>query len=668
MSRRPPAPSDSALALPRPHSSEGGLASPKPRSNEGGLASPKPRSGEGGWRPTFGAVPDARGATFRVWASGAQSVTLVAEGPGRRSPSRFRLERTASDVFEAHLDGVQHGALYRYYLDESGPYPDPASRFQPDGVHGLSQVIDWRRYRWGDSAWRGVRFEDLVLYELHVGTFSGPGTFRGVIDRLPHLVELGVTGIELMPVAAFAGRRNWGYDGVALFAPACQYGRPEDLQDLVDRAHGAGLAVLLDVVYNHLGPDGAYLPFFSPDFFSPHHRSPWGRSVNLDGPGSAMVRRFLVENALHWILEYHIDGLRLDATHALMDDSSQHFLEELADALHALDPGRPVHVIAEDERNLPTIVRRESAGGMGLDGVWADDFHHQVHRLLTGESQGYYADYSGRTTDIVTTVNQGWFYTGQHSGYAGYARGSEAWDVDRQRFVFCLQNHDQVGNRALGERLNHLTDLPSCRAASALLLLVPETPLIFMGEEWAASTPFLYFTDHHDELGRLVTEGRRREFERFSTFSDPGASTRIPDPQDERTFVASRLNWQEATREPHASMLRLYGALLALRGADPGMVDGGGERATVAQALDARTIAVYRHTASDRMLVVARFIERGSVSVDVGPSFGGADVVLTTEDRDFAPDAMPARVSFPGSSIAIEFARPGAVVFRVVPG
>jgi maltooligosyltrehalose trehalohydrolase len=666
------------------------------------------------WRPTFGALLHEGSTTFRVWSSAAQSVAVALEGTDGRRPRRVALERMDANLFEARIEAGGDRTLYRYLLDGQGPYPDPASRFQPHGVHGPSQVVDWTRHTWTDLGWRGVRFEDLVVYELHVGTFTRPGSFLGIVDRLAYLVDLGVTAIELMPVAAFPGRRNWGYDGVALFAPACEYGRPEDLRHLVDSAHRAGLAVLLDVVYNHLGPDGAYLCVFSPDFLSPHHASPWGKGINLDGPGSAMVRRFLVENALHWIVEYHIDGLRLDATHALADEGDRHFLAELADTVHGLDLGRRVHVIAEDERNLATLVRRPSAGGMGLDGVSADDFHHQMHRLLARESEGYYADYAGGIEDVATTINRGWFYTGQHSTHTGGAKGSDARDVDRQRFVFCLQNHDQVGNRALGERLTQLTDLPSCRAAAALLLLVPETPLLFMGEEWAASTPFLYFTDHHDELGRLVTEGRRREFARFQSFPDPDARTLVPDPQDERTFESSRLDWHEIGRDPHASMRRLYRALLALRGRDARLADGARDPMRAAHALDADTICVTRRSDGGDLLLVARFTQGGRVELPatilertraaphpagalpavrqgfspagalpvVGRGFSPAaisveqrfspvpadaepwDVVLTTEDPPFAPDAAPPRVTTAASTVAIEFARPSAVIFR----
>ncbi len=642
------------------------------------------------WRPTFGALPHGGATTFRVWAQAPHSVGLAIEGPDGLTRN-LPLERVAAEMFEARVEGAGHGTLYRYVLDDAGPYPDPASRFQPDGVHGPSQVVDWSRYEWSDGTWRGVRFEDLVIYEVHVGTFTRSGSFRGVADRLEYLAHLGVTAIELMPVAAFPGARNWGYDGAALFAPARDYGTPDDLRDLVNDAHRAGIAVLLDVVYNHLGPDGAYLPAFSPRFFSPHHKSPWGDGVNLDDTGCAMVRRFLVENALHWILEYHVDGLRLDATHALSDESDRHFLAELADAVHGLDLGRHAHLIAEDERNLAALVRRPEAGGMGLDGVWADDFHHEMHRLLTGEGEGYYGDYSGRVEDIAASINQGWVYTGQRSACTGRAKGSDPRGVDRQRFVFCLQNHDQVGNRALGERLTHLADLPSCRAAAAVLLMAPETPLIFMGEEWAASTPFQYFTDHHDELGTHVTEGRRREFARFPAFSDPDARRRIPDPQDERTFDTSRLRWDEVTSEPHASMLRLYRALLAARGRDPRLVDGESSRPPAARALDADTIAVTRNNGNGDVLLVARFRAGGRVEVPIpsdsashapaeraGPSTrasgslraGGtacADrwtVILTTEDPSFAPDPATPDVATTDRSIVVDFARPSAVVLR----
>ena len=407
-----------------------------------------------------------------------------------------------------------------------------------------------------------------VFYELHVGTFTPEGTFRGVLERLPYLKNLGITAIELMPVADFPGNRNWGYDGVALFAPARCYGEPGDLRALVDAAHQHGLAVYLDVVYNHLGPDGAYANVFSPHYFTDRHQSPWGSGVNLDGPHSAEVRRFFIENALHWVHEYHIDGLRLDATHAMQDDSPVHFLAELTTTVRE-QSGRPVLFVAEDHRNLARMLRPVAAGGWGIDAVWADDFHHQARVHVAHDHEGYYADFTGRAEDLATTLRQGWFFSGQHSTFLGGPRGSDPSGLSPKQFVVCIQNHDQIGNRADGARLHHEVDEGTFRALSTLLLLLPQTPLLFMGQEWAASSPFLFFTDHADDLGRKVTEGRRQEFSAFAAFADPARRAAIPDPQDPRTFARSRLQWDEAERDPHARMRRLYQRLLEIRHATP---------------------------------------------------------------------------------------------------
>ncbi|HXH06040.1 MAG TPA: malto-oligosyltrehalose trehalohydrolase, partial [Vicinamibacterales bacterium] len=516
-----------------------------------------------GWAPFFGAVPVDGGARFRVWAPGARAVTVVVETGA--AAGEHALAREPDDTFTAVVGGARPGDRYRLRRDGGPPMPDPASRFQPEGVHGPSEIVDPAAFEWHDTDWPGVAAGDLVLYELHVGTFTPEGTFAAAAARLPYLRDLGVTAIELMPVADFPGRRNWGYDPAALFAPARCYGPPDDLRRLVDTAHALGLAVHLDVVYNHLGPDGAYLAAFSPPFFTDRHRSPWGAGVNLDGPGSAMVRRFLIENALHWLHEYHIDGLRLDATHALADDGPRHFLAELASAVHAAARGRPALVIAEDSRNLAVLVREPDEGGWGLDGVWADDFHHVVRVMLAGDRDGYYADYEGTTAELAATLRDGWLYQGRMSRYLGAPRGSDPRGVPKRKFVIAIQNHDQVGNRAFGDRLHHAIDPAAYRAASALLLLAPETPLLFMGQEWAATTPFLYFTDHGPELGARVSAGRRREFARFAAFRDERARARIPDPQAESTFLASRLRWEEPERPPHGAVLRLYRRLLALR-------------------------------------------------------------------------------------------------------
>src|SRR4051794_18371929 len=375
------------------------------------------------WSPSLGAWPEGDGTRFRVWAPKAKTIEVVVERPGREllvAP----LVRGPDDHFSGHVPGVGAGDRYRYRVDGRGPFPDPASRFQPEGVHGPSQVVDPGRFDWTDQGWRGITPETLVVYELHVGTFSPEGTFGGVTSRLGALRDLGVTAIELMPLADFAGDRNWGYDGVSLFAPSRSYGTPDDLRRLVDEAHRLGLAVLLDVVYNHFGPAGNYTSEFSDQYFS-SKESGWGCCMNLDGEGSEHVTELFIGNALYWLHEYHFDGLRLDATHALHDEKPPHFLEVLADRVRAAFPGRWIPLIAEDHRNLDTMLRPREEGGWGLGGVWADDFHHQMRRLLAGDDEGYYLDFAGTTADLATTINQGWFFTGQRSTYLDEPRGTD---------------------------------------------------------------------------------------------------------------------------------------------------------------------------------------------------------------------------------------------------
>jgi maltooligosyltrehalose trehalohydrolase len=573
----------------------------------------------------------------------------------------------ADGMFSGWVTDAAPGHRYRYRLNGGDAYPDPASRFQPDGVHGPSMIVSPWTFEWTDGRWTGVPLADLVIYELHVGTFSQSGSFAGVMSHLPALRDLGITAIELMPVAAFPGERNWGYDGVDLFAPARCYGLPDDLRRLVDAAHRHGLAVIIDVVYNHLGPDGAYLQQFSPHYFTQRHHSPWGAGVNLDGEHSRRVREFFIENALHWIHEYHLDGVRLDATHAIQDESPQHFLAELADRVHGSTGGRHVHVIAEDDRNLARIVTAADAGGWGLDAVWADDFHHQVRRAVAGDADGYFRDYRGTSEDIAATIRQGWFFTGQHSQHRGGPRGTDAAAVPPQRFVYCLQNHDQVGNRAFGERLHHQIDLAAYRAVSALLLMLPHTPLLFMGQEWAASSPFLYFTDHHPELGRLVTEGRRREFRAFSAFAGETAGAAIPDPQAADTFLASRLDWTERGAPSHAQMLQLYTELLAIRHRH--LAAASNADAATARALDADTIAIRRRARNgDLVLVVVRL--RGTGSVDLGPIGSEAQpwaLVLSTEAPAFTTQPAPPSLALAGDAPVVRFSGPAAVILRARP-
>jgi maltooligosyltrehalose trehalohydrolase len=615
------------------------------------------------WTPTLGATVHASATAFRVWAPDAEKIELVLEnGP------RHRMYKDADGYFSLIVPDVGAGELYRYAVGEQGPFPDPASRFQPLGVHGPSAVVDPAAYAWTDSQWEGVAIEDLSVYELHVGTFTGQGAFRAAMERLPVLAGLGVTAVELMPVADFAGSRNWGYDGVSLFAPARCYGTPDDLRALVNEAHRVGLAVLFDVVYNHFGPDGAYQGVFSRHYFSRVHRSPWGDGINFDGPQSGPVRDFFIENALRWIHEYHADGLRIDATHAIVDDSPRHILASISGAVRASLAGsaRRVHLFAEDHSNLAGMVQPESHGGWGLDGLWSDDFHHQMRRALAGDSDGYFQDFDGSAASIAETARKGWFYTGQHSPYFGRDRGTDPSGVDYPRFVFFLQNHDQIGNRAFGDRLHHKIGLAEYRAAAVLWLLLPETPLFFMGQEWAASTPFLYFTDHNPELGKLVTEGRRREFSRFRAFSDPHGRESIPDPQDQRTFESSRLVWAERDREPHAGILRLHQELLKMRRAEPALRTIMRSPKLEIEAIG-DSIALRRASGPDALLVLARLTGGGQLDASGSALARLADgaqwqVALHTEDPRFEQSPQPPAID--AGIPSVTFARPGAVVLR----
>jgi len=623
------------------------------------------RGGRGTWRPALGAWPEAGGFRFRVWAPAHTrvDVVLVTDETGRR---REALAATGDGYFTAAIDDVAAGTRYGFLLDDAGPFPDPASRWQPDGVHDLSATVDPSAFAWSDAGWHGLPLARAVFYELHVGTFTPAGTFAGVLDRLPYLVDLGVTAVELMPVADFPGARNWGYDGVCLFAPARCYGTPADFRRLVDRAHALGLAVILDVVYNHFGPDGAYVFTYSPDYASSRHASPWGPTVNVDGPGSGPPRAFFLENALHWIHEYRLDGVRLDATHAILDDSPRHLVADLTAALRASCPDRQLLIVAEDDRNLAAIVRPPDEGGWGADAVWADDFHHHVRRLAAGDADGYFQDFDGTTPDLADTLRAGWFYRGQHSAYRQAPRGTSPAGIPLERMVVCLQNHDQIGNRAFGDRLHHGIDLALYRALTVVLLTVPETPLLFMGQEWAASTPFQYFTDHRPDLGRLVTEGRRREFARFAAFSDEEAQKKIPDPQAATTYEASRLRWDERDRPPHAGVFALYRALLALRRSHGAL---GSSHAATAAALDADTLAIVRPAPDGpALVVVARFAGSGVVTLggqDGMPAGRRWSTILTSEDAPFVEGtaSTPPRIVLNDHPV-VSFQRPSAVVLQ----
>lgn len=491
---------------------------------------------------------------FQIWAPAADRVDLLVDG------FEHQMLPDQNGFWRLEVDCRCESPKYALRINGKGPFPDPASLFLPEGVHGRSQA--WREpFAWTDDGWHAPGLENAVIYELHTGTFTDEGTFEAAILRLDHLVSLGITHVELMPVAAFPGRHGWGYDGVGLYAPHRFYGTPTQLKQLVNACHTKGLAIILDVVYNHLGPDGNYLGQFGP-YFADRYHTPWGQAVNFDGPWSDEVREFVINNALMWLRDYHFDGLRLDAVHQVYDFSATHILEELqcrVDHLSAQN-GKTYILIAESDQNDPKLLKPVSGGGFGLAAQWLDDFHHSLHVLLTGEQRGYYRAFNG-AEDLKKCIKNGFVYDGQFSVTRHRRHGRFAGRVDPWRYLVCSQNHDQIGNRAFGERLCHLISFESCRIAAALLLLSPFTPVLFQGEEWGASSPFLYFTDHTDEnLAKAVREGRRRE---FPEHQDSGSE--VPDPQDSKTFLASRLKWNETSMPPHAAMIAWYKDLINLR-------------------------------------------------------------------------------------------------------
>jgi len=501
--------------------------------------------------------------SFRVWAPAARSVEIQLAG---RRHVMAPQERgwSAADI------AVRADDTYAFVLDGGDPLPDPRSPHQPHGVHGPSQLVDHAAHAWSDHGWRGFPLADAVIYELHIGTFTGEGTFDAAIERLDHLTALGVNAVELMPVAEFPGTRGWGYDGVDLFAVHHAYGGPAGLHRFVDACHARGLAVVMDVVYNHVGPEGNYLGSFGP-YFTARYGTPWGDAVNYDGAGSDTVRAFVIENVEMWLREYHCDGLRLDAVHAIVDTSATHLLEAIARRVDELgdELQRTLWVIAESDLNDPRLVCGRELGGYGVHAQWSDDFHHALHAALTGERNGYYADF-GSVEDIAVALRAAFVYRGQYSRFRDRRHGRDIGDLPLTRFLGYAQNHDQVGNRAAGDRLAHLVSAGRARIAAALVLLGPFVPLVFQGEEWAASSPFQYFTDLGDRwLRRSVSEGRRSEFASFGWRPED-----VPDPQSLATFERSKLDWNELGTPEHASMLHWYSELVALRRATPALRNG----------------------------------------------------------------------------------------------
>jgi maltooligosyltrehalose trehalohydrolase len=556
-----------------------------------------------------------------VWAPHADRVALVV------GEHRHEMDRVDGGWWRASIR-LPPGADYAFALDDGEALPDPRSPWQPWGVHGPSRTVDHTTFPWTDAGWSAAELRHAIIYELHVGTFTPDGTFDGVVARLDELVALGVTHLELMPVAEFSGSRGWGYDGVDLYAPHHAYGGPDGLKRLVDAAHARGLAVLLDVVYNHLGPEGGYLGQFGP-YFTSKYTTPWGEAVNLDERGSHEVRRFIVDNACMWMRDYHVDGLRIDAMQAVYDMSAIHIGEELATATHALgeELGRRLVVTAESDLNDPRLVRPVEMGGYGMDAVWADDVHHALHVALSGERSGYYADFTDAGA-LPRALVDPYLYDGGYAPSRDRRHGRPAGDLAGHRFIACLQNHDQVGNTVRGDRISHLVSEGRARIGAALLLTAPYVPLLFAGEEWGASTPFSYFTAHSDpDLGRAVTEGRRREFAAFGW--DPA---RVPDPQVPQTFTRSKLDWDERDREPHSGMLEWYRALIALRRSLPDLTDG--DRG-----------AVDVSGSADGLLVV----RRGPVTV--AANLAGADV--TTDLAGEVALAWPAPPQVVGITLSL---------------
>jgi maltooligosyltrehalose trehalohydrolase len=513
----------------------------------------------------FGAeTRDDGSVRFRLWAPKASSVGLQLTNLERALP----MTRCDEGWFEL-TTAARAGAQYSFKIDDNQLVPDPASRFQPSGVHGPSEVINPFAYDWMDANWKGRPWDEAVIYELHAGTFSPEGNFAGVDARLDHLADLGVSAVELMPLASFPGERNWGYDGVLPFAPASCYGRPEDLKRLIDAAHAKNLMVFLDVVYNHFGPEGNYLGLYAPDFFTQRHHTPWGQAINFDGPHSRAVRDFFIHNPLYWLEEYHFDGLRLDAVHAIHDDSPSHILTELAEVARTkFGVERHIHLILENDNNAAHYLCRDPAARSSCyNAQWNDDIHHALHVVVTGEKDGYYSDHAQNPLwHFGRCLAEGFSFQGEKSAFRdGAKRGEPSRDLPPTCFVSFLQNHDQIGNRALGERITQLADAKKVKLAMAILLLAPSPPLLFMGEEFAAASPFLFFCDFGPELAAMVTEGRRSEFARFEQFNSPEAQAQIPDPNADETFLRSKLDWDSVEREPHGNWLNFYQNVLQCR-------------------------------------------------------------------------------------------------------
>jgi maltooligosyltrehalose trehalohydrolase len=562
----------------------------------------KERKDENSWALDLGADVTYQGVRFRVWTPTASSVSLRVIG----EPDDIPMTQEPKGYFSTFWVNGKVGARYYYLLNGEQPRSDPVSRFQPEGVHGPSEVIDPSQFKWEDQDWKGIPLEEMILYEIHAGTFTPEGTFEAIIPFLDYLRnELGITTLELMPVAQFPGGRNWGYDGTYLYAPQNSYGGPWGLKKLVNACHQKGLSLILDVVYNHLGPEGNYLNDYGP-YFTDRYQTPWGPAINLDGPESDEVRKFIIDNALYWVTEYHIDGLRTDAIHGIFDFSAQHILFDIQEAVHrqAERLGRPIVVIAESDLNDVRVINPPSKGGYGLDAQWNDDFHHCFHSLLTGERNGYYQDF-GNIHQMAKAIREGFVYSGQYSPYRKRRHGSSSKHLPPTKFVIFSQNHDQVGNRKKGDRLSTLVSFEALKLAAGMVLLSPHIPLLFMGEEYGEEAPFQYFVSHSDPgLIEAVRKGRKGEFASFQWEGE------IPDPQDEMTFIRSKINLDLRHQEKNNTLLEFYQMLIKLRKERPSLSCLDKKGMQVKAFEKERGLLVQRECEGERLICIFNFDHR----------------------------------------------------------
>lgn len=587
------------------------------------------------WYPVGGQLHEG-GAVFRVWADAHKTVSVRVNGRD------YELNREASGYFFGHVEGVREGDTYSFLLDSEGPYPDPASRFQPEGPHGPSQLVNPDRFAWTDDAWPGIAMPSQVIYEMHVGTFTPEGTWQSAIKQLPHLADLGITALETMPVTEFAGTFGWGYDGVDLFAPTRNYGSPDDFREFVNAAHSLGIAILLDVVYNHVGPDGNYLAKFSEHYFSKQHSTEWGEAINFYGEKSAPVREFYVANAAYWVKEFHLDGLRLDATQSIFDRPDTHILREITRGARRAAGKRSIVVVAENEPQDTRLIRCEAQSGYGLDGLWNDDFHHSLTVAATGSREAYFMDYLGSPQELLSCLKYGFLYQGQWYTWQKQRRGSSTLGTPTAAMINYVQNHDQIANSGRGLRLHELTSFGRYKALTAVCLLGPGTPMLFQGEEFAASAPFLFFADHTPELAKLVRKGRVEFLNQWRSLGT--GEIKYDDPCSRGTFEKCKIDFSE--RERHAEVYALYRDLLKLRKTEPLFLRQDRHFDGAVLGPEAFVARFFSHDFRDDLLLVVNlgaqlFLSPSPVPLLAPPENSEWQVLWSTEDPKYGGNGTP---------------------------